>query len=165
MLKRSGDELRAGGQRDEEGRGPGSGWHDPSIDTGGNAARRPLGAATGATPLVSSTMPDSPQPDQGQPSPLYTPKEIVAHLDRSVIGQDRAKRTLAVAVANHYTRLLDYLDRTSADPIITDPALRHVVIEKSNILLIGPSGSGKTLLARPWPSAWASRSPSPTPRR
>jgi ATP-dependent Clp protease ATP-binding subunit ClpX len=81
-------------------------------------------------------------------TPLPTPKAIVASLDRSVVGQDRAKRTLAVAVANHYVRLFDALDRQSASPTVTDAFLRQVVIEKSNILLIGPSGSGKTHLAR-----------------
>jgi ATP-dependent Clp protease ATP-binding subunit ClpX len=81
-------------------------------------------------------------------SPFPTPKEIVARLDRSVVGQDRAKRTLTVAVSNHFLRLLDAADRASADPIVTDAALRHVAVEKSNVLLIGPSGSGKTLLAK-----------------
>jgi len=81
-------------------------------------------------------------------NPFPTPKEIVARLDRSVVGQDRAKRTLAVAVSNHFVRLMDAADRNSADPIVVDAALRHVTIEKSNVLLIGPSGSGKTHLAK-----------------
>jgi ATP-dependent Clp protease ATP-binding subunit ClpX len=79
---------------------------------------------------------------------LPTPRMIVEHLDRSVVGQERAKRTLAVAVANHYVRLFDVLNRESAAPTVTDVSLRQVVIEKSNVLLIGPSGSGKTHLAR-----------------
>ncbi len=66
-----------------------------------------------------------------------TPREIVAHLDEYVIDQDGAKRTLAVAVHNHYKRLLH-----------REEAETEVEIEKSNILLIGPTGSGKTLLAR-----------------
>jgi ATP-dependent Clp protease ATP-binding subunit ClpX len=81
-------------------------------------------------------------------SPFPTPKEIVARLDRSVVGQNRAKRTLAVAVSNHFVRLIDAADRDSVDPIVTDVALRYVNIEKSNVLLIGPSGSGKTHLAK-----------------
>ena len=76
----------------------------------------------------------------------------MAHLDRSVIGQGRAKRTLAIAVSNHFKRLLDPRDRGAADPVVADPGLREVQIEKSNVLLIGPSGSGKTHLARSWPS-------------
>lgn len=83
-----------------------------------------------------------------QQSPFPTPREIVAQLDRFVIGQERAKRTLAVAVSNHFVRLLDAVDRVSIAPIVTDAALRHVAIEKSNVLLIGPSGSGKTHLAK-----------------
>ena len=70
------------------------------------------------------------------------------HLDRSVVGQGRAKRTLAIAVSNHFVRLLDALDRGSPAPIVTDAGLKDVIIEKSNVLLIGPSGSGKTHLAR-----------------
>ena len=73
---------------------------------------------------------------------LPKPREIRAELDRHVVGQDRAKRTLAVAVHNHYKRVRG--DQSDALP--TDHA--DVELEKSNILLIGPTGSGKTLLAR-----------------
>jgi ATP-dependent Clp protease ATP-binding subunit ClpX len=70
---------------------------------------------------------------------LRTPSEIKAHLDGYVIGQDHAKRVLAVAVYNHYKRLL-HLEK--------DDAGDEVEMEKSNVLLIGPTGCGKTLLAR-----------------
>ena len=64
------------------------------------------------------------------------PKEIKAHLDEYIIGQDRAKRNLAVAVHNHYKRI----DSRSGHD--------DVELQKSNILLIGPTGTGKTLLAQ-----------------
>ncbi len=68
--------------------------------------------------------------------PLPTPAQIKTELDRFVIGQDRAKETIAVAVYNHYKRI----DRTTASD--------EVLLEKSNVLLIGPTGTGKTLMAQ-----------------
>ena len=75
------------------------------------------------------------------------PQEIRRTLDQHCIGQDHAKKTLSVAVHNHYKRILQEPAARSADEVA--PA-RHndVEIEKSNILLIGSTGSGKTLLAR-----------------
>jgi ATP-dependent Clp protease ATP-binding subunit ClpX len=87
-------------------------------------------------------------PQQERLATIPSPRDIVAHLDKNVVGQDRAKKTLAIAVSNHFIRLLDALDRASTDPIVTDAALRGVVIERSNVLLIGSSGLGKTLLAK-----------------
>ena len=67
--------------------------------------------------------------------PLPKPKEIKEELDKYVIGQENAKKILAVAVYNHYKRLRSNVKRTDVE------------LGKSNILLIGPTGSGKTLLA------------------
>src|SRR3954462_9973883 len=92
----------------------------------------------------------APEPRKPAPAPVQTvpkPADIKRHLDGHCIGQDHAKKTLSVAVHNHYKR------------IITEPANRgqeewsnarnnEVEIEKSNILLIGNNGAGKTLLAR-----------------
>jgi ATP-dependent Clp protease ATP-binding subunit ClpX len=75
------------------------------------------------------------------------PMEIRRQLDQFVIGQDRAKKTLSVAVHNHYKRILHNQSVSSAAVQTMDP-LGDVEIEKSNVLLIGPTGSGKTLLAR-----------------
>lgn len=66
---------------------------------------------------------------------IPTPHQIRAHLDEYVIGQDHAKKVLAVAVYNHYKRLANFKNND------------EVELSKSNILLIGPTGSGKTLLA------------------
>lgn len=66
---------------------------------------------------------------------IYKPKEIKAFLDQYIIGQDDAKKVMAVAMYNHYKRLLH-------------PASDDVEIEKSNIIMAGETGTGKTLLAK-----------------
>ncbi len=71
-----------------------------------------------------------------------TPKRIKAQLDEYVIGQEAAKRVLAVAVYNHYQRLETQLQSQVA------AGEQSVELEKSNVLLFGPTGSGKTLLAK-----------------
>lgn len=68
---------------------------------------------------------------------LPTPKEVMDHLNEYVIGQEKAKKSLAVAVYNHYKRIQQL-----------GPKEDDVELQKSNIALIGPTGSGKTLLAQ-----------------
>ena len=75
--------------------------------------------------------------EQQQETDLPKPAEIKALLDEYVIGQEQAKRKLAVAVYNHYKRI-EYSERSRSD----------IELQKSNILLIGPTGTGKTLLAQ-----------------
>jgi ATP-dependent Clp protease ATP-binding subunit ClpX len=75
------------------------------------------------------------------------PAEIKRQLDLQCIGQDHAKKTLAVAVHNHYKRIL-HDPPAAPEPESSSQPHADVQIEKSNILMIGPTGSGKTLLAR-----------------
>ncbi len=95
---------------------------------GGNGVN---GSTAAKTEAASANTSDS----QGV-STLPAPSEISGHLDTFVIGQEKAKRALSVAVYNHYKRL--------RAPVTAD----GVEIEKSNILFVGPTGSGKTLLAQ-----------------
>ncbi len=67
---------------------------------------------------------------------IYTPSELKGHLDQYIIGQDHAKRTIAVAVYNHYKRLRHNQQGNAVE------------LEKSNILMLGPTGCGKTAIAR-----------------
>ena len=76
------------------------------------------------------------------------PSVIKAELDRYCIGQEHAKKTLAVAVHNHYKRIIHERKATGGARESREARADEVEIEKSNILLIGPTGSGKTLLAR-----------------
>ncbi len=96
---------------------------DECIDLCNDIIRDETASTELGTPAVTDTLP--------------TPAEIKAHLDQYVIGQDAAKKTLAVAVYNHYKRLRhnDEVKKSGVE------------LAKSNILLIGPTGSGKTLLA------------------
>ena len=83
---------------------------------------------------------------------LPKPAEIFTFLNDYVIGQERAKKILSVAVYNHYKRVQSggYADA-------------EVELQKSNILLLGPTGAARRSWPRRWPACSTSRSPSPTP--
>ncbi|MDR1323512.1 MAG: ATP-dependent Clp protease ATP-binding subunit ClpX [Candidatus Margulisbacteria bacterium] len=86
----------------------------------------------------------NPQPREDSPlnfslETLKIPTEIHANLDKYIIGQERAKKIISVAVYNHYKRLLSNQDKNNLD---------KTELSKSNILLVGPTGSGKTLIAQ-----------------
>ena len=91
-------------------------------------------AAPGKTPEVEALIRNLKVP---------APAEIKAELDKYVVGQDEAKKVLAVAVHNHYRRLQSQLENPDEAGEFAE-----VELEKSNVLLMGPTGSGKTLLAR-----------------
>lgn len=76
----------------------------------------------------------------GEAMALYTPQSIKEFLDQYVIGQDRAKKYIAVAVYNHYKRLMHAASASTEDS--------DIELDKSNILLVGETGTGKTLIAR-----------------
>ncbi len=83
------------------------------------------------------------------PTELPSPRQIVMHLNQYVIGQERAKRVLAVAVYNHYKRVFGKTaNGQPATDVNGDADNENVELTKSNVMLIGPTGSGKTLLAQ-----------------
>ena len=100
-----------------------------------DCAKMALESMQGTAPATQKA--DDEQPAVQEVKPLPKPQEIFEKLDQYVIGQTKAKRTLAVAVYNHFKRLR-HLDAQTED----------VELAKSNILLIGPTGSGKTLFAQ-----------------
>lgn len=87
--------------------------------------------------LCTEIMADQVKDEVREEGKLLSPLAIKEHLDEYVIGQDHAKKNLAVAVHNHYKRVF-----------FQEALGNDVELEKSNILLVGPSGSGKTLLAK-----------------
>ena len=80
---------------------------------------------------------DPAPPEKFEPAKPLAPRDIYSNLDTYVVGQEKAKRVLSVAVYNHFKRIWNGHQRSSSD----------VELQKTNILLVGPTGCGKTLLA------------------
>ena len=90
--------------------------------------------------ICREVLPEDEQSEQPENVKLLKPKEIKEELDKYIVGQDKAKKVLSVAVYNHYKRVNNIAESKKNKD--------ETEIEKSNILLLGPTGSGKTLLAR-----------------
>lgn len=91
-----------------------------------------------ASEIVQEEVKTSSKKDALKQLELLKPKMIKSHLDEYIIGQDEAKKTLSVAVYNHYKRII-YNQNTKN---------KEIEIEKSNIIIVGETGTGKTLMAR-----------------
>ena len=126
--------------------GPGVYICDECIDLCNEILDEELTESQGAARSAPETKSKAPSKKHSKPAPVLAevpkPHQIKAFLDQQVVGQEEAKKVLAVAVYNHYKRLAWQGDGKGE----TDQTATR--LQKSNILLIGPTGCGKTLLAQ-----------------
>ncbi|KAJ8435193.1 hypothetical protein Cgig2_028379 [Carnegiea gigantea] len=126
------------------GRGGGGG-------SGGGGGAGGASSGSGGGGELGSNSKDEPWGGSNLGNSFPSPKEICKGLDKFVIGQEKAKKVLSVAVYNHYKRIYyESLQRQARESGTDKPDMTDepVELEKSNILLMGPTGSGKTLLAK-----------------
>ena len=108
--------------------------------------RRPIAGPDGVyicddcVDICKAMVDETIEKDKAEEVPLKKPAEIKEELDKYIVGQDKAKKVLSVAVYNHYKRINALVKTKKTED--------EIEIEKSNILLLGPTGCGKTLLAR-----------------